>query len=92
MVSFLGPTPVPCRKPDKCGTVCLSCVYPSGLQVLCSLGLRSMVRIRVGFIVYLILYLNSNPNPSANSNLFWPTGTPLLERNGEISASLTFRN
>jgi hypothetical protein len=36
MVSFLGALSKPSRKPDKHGTVCLSCVYPSGLQVLLS--------------------------------------------------------
>lgn len=40
IVSFLGPCGgVSLRKPDKCGTVCLLCVYPTGLQVLlCSNG------------------------------------------------------
>ena len=39
IVSFKGPQPVSCRKPDRCGTVCLLCIYPSGLQVLlCSNG------------------------------------------------------
>ena len=39
LVSYLGKLSVPCRKPDRFGTVCLLCLFPSGLQVLmCSNG------------------------------------------------------
>ena len=39
VVSFLGTSSEPSRKPDKNGTVCLSCSYLCGLQVLlCSNG------------------------------------------------------
>ena len=39
IVSFKGPKSAACRKPDRYGTVCLLCIYPSGLQVLlCSNG------------------------------------------------------